>query len=243
MIHPRSPRDFAALVRGFFCERLIDQQNVSPNTVAAYRDTFRLLLAFVRKRRRRLPHEMTLDDIDAPTVLAFLHDLEATRGSAVRTRNARLSAIRAFVTYASACDPTALPVAQRVLAIPSKRFDRPLLGHLTQAEVEAVLEAPDRTAWSGRRDRVLFTMMYNTGARVSEAIGLGREDLELGSASAVRIHGKGRKDRSVPLWKRTAALLVDWLGEIAVEAKTPLFPNRHGRSMSRSGSRTGSRKL
>jgi len=214
---------------------LIDQQNVSPNTVAAYRDSFRLFLAFVRKRRRRLPYELTFDDIDAPTVLAFLDDLEATRGSTVRTRNARLSAIRAFVTYASACDPAALPVAQRILAIPSKRFDRPLLGHLTQAEVEAVLVAPDRAAWSGRRDRVLFTVMYNTGARVSEAIGLGREDLELGSTSSVRIHGKGRKDRSVPLWKRTAALLADWLVEIAVDDKTPLFPNRHGRRMSRSG--------
>jgi integrase/recombinase XerD len=231
----RPPRDFAALVRGFFCKRLIDPQNVSPHTVAAYRDTFRLRLAFVRKRRRRTQHELTLDDLDAPMVLAFLNDLEATRKNTARTRNARLCAIRAFVTYASACEPTALPITQRILAIPSKRFNRPLLGHLTQTEMESVLDAPDRSAWSGRRDRVLFTVMYNTGARVSEVIGLCREDLELGPAVAIRIHGKGRKDRSMPLWKRTAALLADWLSEIAVENKTPLFPNRHGRAMSRSG--------
>ena len=235
MNHSRQSPDFAALVRAFFCERLINQQNVSPNTVAAYRDTFRLLLAFVHKRQRRPLGELTLDDLDAPTVLAFLSDLEATRGNAVRTRNARLSAIRAFVTYASACDPTALPVTQRVLAIPSKRFDRPLLGHLTRVEVEAVLEAPDRTAWSGRRDRVLFMVMYNTGARVSEAIGLCREDVSTGSVASVRIHGKGRKDRSVPLWKKTVALLTAWLIESAPGDKTPLFPNRHGRSLSRSG--------
>lgn len=192
-------------------------------------------MAFVHRRHRRPPNEWTLDDIDAPTVLAFLSDLEATRGNKPRTRNARLTAIRAFVSYASACDPAALPVAQRVLAIPSKRFDRPLLGHLTQVEVEAVLEAPDRSAWSGRRDRVLFTLMYNTGARVSEAIGLCRGDVDTGPVTSVRIRGKGRKERSVPLWKRTIALVSHWLTEIDPGDTAPLFPNRHGRAMSRSG--------
>jgi integrase family protein with SAM-like domain len=174
MTQPRQQPDFASLVRGFFCDRLVNQQNVSPHTVAAYRDTFRLLLAFVSQRRRKTPSGLTLEDMDAPTVLAFLDDLEKGRGNSIRTRNARLTAIRAFVTYACARDPAALPLAQRVLAIPRKRFDRPLLGYLSREEVAAVLDAPVRADWSGRRDRALFTLMYNTGARVSEAIGLRR---------------------------------------------------------------------
>ena len=227
--------DFATLVRDFFCQRLLNQQNVSPNTVAAYRDSFRILLEFVRKRRKASTAALTLDDIDAPTVLAFLSHLETHRGNSVRTRNARLAGIRSFITYASAREPTALPLAQRVLAIPQKRFTRPLLGHLTKAEMEAVLEAPNRSTWSGRRDRALLLLMYNTGVRVSEAIGLRRTDLSLGSDAHVRIHGKGRKDRSVPLWKATTALVAEWLTEIGADEQTPLFPNRYGRAMSRSG--------
>jgi integrase/recombinase XerD len=162
MTNPRPSPNFATLVRDFFCDRLVNQQNVSPHTVAAYRDTFRLLLIFVQ-RRRTPPERLTLDDIDAPVVLEFLKDLETRRGNSVRTRNARLTAIRAFVTYASSRDPTALPLAQRVRGIPCKRFDRPLLGHMTRIEMEAVLRAPDPSDWSGRRDRALFTLMYNTG--------------------------------------------------------------------------------
>lgn len=229
------PPDFATLLRDFFCDRLLNQQNVSPHTVAAYRDTFRLLLEFLQRQRQRSPVAVTLADIDAPTVLAFLHDLEAGRGNAVRTRNARLAAIRAFVSYASARDPTALPLAQRVLAIPQKRFDRPRLGYLTRAEVEAVLNAPDQTAWSGRRDHALFTLMYNTGARVSEATGLRCDDVRIGPTAFVRIHGKGRKERSVPLWKTTANVLKQWLVEIDNHEQAPLFPNRHGRHLTRSG--------
>lgn len=231
----RQPPGFATLVRDFFCQRLLNQQNASPNTVAAYRDTFRILLEFMQQHRRASKTVPTLDDIDAPSVLAFLNHLETHRGNSVRTRNARLGAVRAFVTYASARDPTALPLAQRVLAIPQKRFTRPLLGHLTRAEIEAVLESPDRSAWSGRRDRALLLLMYNTGARVSEAIGLRREDVSLGPSAHVRIHGKGRKDRSVPLWKATAVLLAAWMTEIGAGEQTPIFPNRYGRAMSRSG--------
>jgi integrase/recombinase XerD len=235
MTPPRRTPDFATLVRDFFCDRLVNQQDVSPHTVAAYRDTFRLLLTFVGQRRRRPPAELSLGDFDAPTVLAFLDHLETGRGNSARTRNARLTAIRAFVTYASARDPTSLPLAQQILAIPRKRFDRPLLGHLTRAEIEAVLAAPDPADWSGRRDRSLFTLMYNTGARVSEAIGVRREDLRPGPSATVRIRGKGRKERVVPLWKATAKLLEQWVSEIPADPGSPLFPNRFGRPMSRSG--------
>lgn len=229
------PPGFAALVRDFFCERLLNQQDVSPHTIAAYRDTFRLLLAFLERQRRTSPCQLTLNDLDAPIVLAFLDDLETRRGNSVRTRNARLAAVRAFIAYASARDPTTLPLAQRVLAIPQKRFDRPLLGYLTRAEMEAVLDAPNRSTWSGRRDRALFLVMYNTGARVSEAVGLRRSDLEVGPATSVRIDGKGRKQRRIPLWKTTTALLTEWLKEIAAGENTPLFPSRRGFHLSRSG--------
>ena len=235
MTRLHQPPGFAVLIRDFFCERLLNQQSVSPHTVAAYRDTFRLLLAFLQKRRRRSPTALTLDDIDGPTVLQFLNDLESRRHNSVRTRNARLTAIRAFITYATTRDPTALPLAQRVLAIPQKRCERPLLGHLTRAEIEAVLGAPDRREWSGRRDRALFVIMYNTGARVSEAIGLRRNDLTLNPIAAVRVHGKGRKDRCVPLWKTTAAVMDEWMTEIGHGEETPLFPNRRGLPLSRSG--------
>lgn len=229
------PPGFPNLLRDFFCDRLLNQQNVSPHTVASYRDTFRLLFAFLLKERHMRPTELTLSEIDAPTVLKFLAHLESARGNSVRTRNARLAAIRAFVGYASTRDPTALPVAKRVLAIPQKRFDRPLLAYLTRTEMEAVLNAPNRTEWSGRRDHVLFTVMYNTGMRVSEAIGLRRSDIDIGPSASVRIHGKGRKDRCVPLWKATAALVKAWLAEKVYSDDAALFPNRHGHPLSRSG--------
>ncbi len=229
------PRSFATLVQDFFCERLLKQQNVSRHTLAAYRDAFRLLLTFLEQRRGSSPSQMSLDDLDAPTVLAFLDDLELRRRNSVRTRNARLAAIRAFVTYASACEPAALPMAQRVLAIPQKRYDRPLLGYLTRSEMEAVLGAPDPSTWSGRRDRALLTIIYNTGMRVSEAISLRRGDVQLGPSASVCIHGKGRKDRCVPLWRATADLITDWLEETAPQEAAPLFPNRAGGALSRSG--------
>lgn len=233
----RSPTmpGFTTLVRDFFCDRLLNQQNVSPHTVASYRDAFRLLLDFLQRRRRTPPSKLNLDHFDAPTVLAFLDELETQRGNSVRTRNARLIAIRAFISYASARDPTSLPLAQRVLAIPQKRFDRHLLGYLTRAEAQALLDAPDRTTWSGRRDRALFTVMYNTGVRVSEAIRLRSGDLEVGPTTSVRIHGKGRKERRVPLWKATTAVLKTWRQEIVAGQETPLFPNRRGLPLSRSG--------
>jgi integrase/recombinase XerD len=229
------PPTFTTLVRDFFCDRLVSQQNVSPHTVAAYCDAFRLLLAFLRRERRRDAGRLSLDDLDATTVLAFLDHLERTRGNTARTRNARLAAIRSFMGYASARDPTALPIAQQVSAIPDKRFDRPLLGHLTRDEIEAILAAPDVAVWSGRRDRALFTLMYNTGARVSEVISLCRGDIRQGPCASVRIHGKGRKERAVPLWKATTTLLAHWLAETAGGEQAPLFPNRFGKRLSRSG--------
>lgn len=226
---------FDTLVQDFFCRRLIEQQAVSPRTVEAYRDTFRLLLAYLPRRQGKPVPSLALDDLDAPAVLAFLDHLEAERGNGPRTRNARLAALRSFVKYAASRDPTAWPLARRVLAIPAKRYSKPLLGHLSREEMQAVLDAPDPTTWAGQRDRVLLAVMYNTGARVSEVVGLRRGDLSDAGARSLRIRGKGRKERVVPLWKKTAAALAAWSRRLDDGPDGPLSPNARGGPLSRSG--------
>ena len=227
--------DLARLLPAFFCQFLMQQRRASPETVNGYRDTFRLLLHFAEQYTGKSITELSLSDLDAPLVLAFLNDLEAQRHNTVRSRNARLAAIRTFVHYAALQEPTALPKIQQVLAIPMKRFDRPLVGFLSREEMEAVLHAPDSHAWSGQRDRALLTTLYNTGARVSEIIAVRRLDLECERAQALHLHGKGRKERVVPLWKQTAKLLREWLPRIGPEPQQPLFPNRFNQAMPRSG--------
>ena len=226
---------FPALLQAFFQQRLVAQRGVSAQTIASYRDTFELFLRYADQRTGRPPSALTLDDLDAPAVLAFLDHLETERGNSPRTRNLRLTALRSFMRYASVRDPTALPVAQRVLAIPSKRFDRPVLGFLSHDEVQALLAAPDRASWSGQRDAVLWAVLYNTGARVSEITGLRVADVLLDRAFALHLHGKGRKERVIPLWKSTAAQLRAWLPRIDRSPDSPVFPNRSGARLSRSG--------
>ena len=226
---------FPALLQDFFQRRLIAERGASAHTVASYRDTFELLLCYAEQRTGRTPSALTLEDLDAPVILDFLDYLEVERGNSPRTRNLRLTAIRSFLRYASVREPTSLAVAQRVLAIPTKRFDRPVLGYLSREEVEALLDAPDRSTWSGQRDAVLFAVFYNTGARVSEIIGLRVADVLLDRASALCLHGKGRKERVVPLWKSTAANLRSWLPRIDRSPEAPVFPNRAGNRLSRSG--------
>ena len=226
---------FPALLQDFFCQRLIGQRNVTPRTVAAYRDTFRLLLRYAESRLHRPPVTIKLSELDAPLILDFLDHLEHDRGNCARTRNLRLAAIRSFLRYAAYCDPTALPMVQRALAIPTKRFDKPLLGFLSRPEIQAILEAPDRSTWSGQRDHVMLTTFYNTGARVSEVVAMCVGDLDLGHAASVRVRGKGRKQRATPLWRATTKVLRPWLKRIGQDSETPLFPNRYGRTLSRSG--------
>jgi len=227
--------DLARLLQAFFCQFLMQQRHASPETVNGYRDTFRLLLHFAEQYTGKSITVLSLLDLDAPLVLAFLDDLEVQRHNTVRSRNVRLAAIRAFLHYASLEEPTALPGIQQVLAIPMKRFDRPLVGFLSREEMEAVLQAPDSHTWSGQRDRVLLTTLYNTGARVSEIIAVRRVDLECERAQALHLHGKGRKERVVPLWKQTTRLLREWLLRIGSEPQQPLFPNRFNQVMTRSG--------
>lgn len=226
---------FPILLQDFFCQRLIAQRHASDRTVASYRDTFRLLLRYAQERLHKTPDELTLADLDAPLILGFLDHLEKKRHNTIRSRNARLVAIRSFFRYASFRDPAVLPLIQRVLAIPMKRFNKPLLGFLTLVEIQAVLEAPDRSTWSGQRDRVMLATFYNTGARVSEVIGMRVADLVVDRKASVRIRGKGRKERLMPLWSSTAKLIKRWLPRISRTPDAPVFPNRDGGPLSRSG--------
>jgi site-specific recombinase XerD len=176
-----------------------------------------------------------LADLDAQFILSFLDHLENDRKNGARSRNARWAALRSFLKYAAHYDLTALPVIQQALAIPMKRFDKPLQGFLSRPEVQAILEAPDTRTWVGQRDRALFSLMYNTGARVSEVIGLRVGDVVIDGTMAAHLHGKGRKERSVPLWRPTASLIRGWKRRLeGVGDDRFLFPSRSGERMARS---------
>jgi integrase/recombinase XerD len=235
MTAPAPSPDFAALLHDYFCQRLLTQRNASPCTIASYRDTFRLFLRYVKEHTSTAPVALTLADLDAPLILAFLDHLERDRRNSIRSRNARLAALQSFYRYAAYRDPVQLPLIQRVLAIPRKRHDRPMLGFLSREEVDAVLAAPDRATWSGRRDHALFAALYNTGARVSEIIDLRAADFTSGPAATLHLRGKGRKERMVPLWKTTSHLLERWLADNPCGPDRPLFPNHGGRPLTRSG--------
>lgn len=223
------------LVHAFFCERLISETNASPQTVSGYRDSIRLLLQFMAARIKQAPSSILLEDLDAPVILCFLDDLQISRSNSSRTRNTRLAAVRSFVKYIAFREPVFLPNAERILAIPMKRFDRPVLSYLTRDEVNAISSVLDRSTWSGRRDHVLFATLYNTGARVSELTGLKIVDVNFGETAYIRLYGKGRKERSIPLWKGTAREVKNWVSYLGSEPSAPLFPNRKGLPLTRSG--------
>jgi integrase/recombinase XerD len=225
---------FAKLVQEFFLDRLIRQRNSSPQTVAAYRDCFRLLFEFARDRWNKPTESLALADLDAPLVLAFLDHLEKDRNNSIRSRNARLAAVRSFLRFAALKNPEALAIIQRALAIPMKRCTRPLVGFLSREEVQAIINAPDPTTWAGHRDQVLLSTLYNTGARVSEARGIKVADVTLEGSPMVRLHGKGRKDRTVPIWPATAVQIRRWLLRIDPAPGGSLFPTASGGPLTRS---------
>jgi integrase/recombinase XerD len=223
----------APLLQAFFSDRLQGQRHASPHTVAAYRDTIRLPLAFVEQRTGTQPSKLGIDQLDATLIGAFLDHLEHDRGNSVRTRNARLAAIHSLYRYAALRHPEHAELIQRVLAIPEKRSDTKIVSFLTEPEANAILDAPDRSTWIGRRDHVLLVVAIQTGLRVSELTGLRRRDIELGTGPHVRCHGKNRKDRTTPLTKQTVAILRVWLTERGGEPDDPLFPTRPGQQLSR----------
>ena len=227
--------NFAPLLEGFFTQRLMQQRQASRHTIAAYRDTFRLLLYFIQTRLHKAPSALALEDIDAPLVAAFLDDMEKVRGAKARTRNLRLTAVHSFFRYAALEAPSHAGQIQRVLSIPAKRFTQALVPFLSRPEVDALLAAPDQRTWSGRRDHALILLAVQTGLRLSELTGLQHEDLHLGAGAHVRVIGKGRKERCTPLSKNTRAVMTAWMREPARAAGQPLFPNARGGQLSGHG--------
>jgi integrase/recombinase XerD len=223
----------APILQGFFTDKLARQRQASPHTIAAYRDTCKLLLDFASRQVGKQPCQLDLADLDAPLITAFLAHLETERASAVSTRNARLAAIRSLFRYAALRTPDHAAQISRVLAIPPKRCDRAIVSFLTAEEIDALLAAPDKATWLGRRDHALLLLAIQTGLRVSELTGLTCGDVHLGSGAHVRCHGKGRKDRATPLTRQTVSVLRAWLAERGGQASQPLFPTRTGNPLSR----------
>lgn len=222
----------APTLESFFTDRLVTQRRVSPCTIASYRDSLKLLLEFVHERSGKQASQLDWEDLDAQAITAFLDHLETARGNSARTRNLRLTAIRSLFTYASLRHPEHAALIQRVLAIPAKRFNKPVISFLTATEIDALLAAPDTSRWEGRRDRALILLTVQTGLRVTELTGLDNGDITLGTGGNVRCTGKGRKHRAVPLTTDTQAVLQVWTTERAGRRDEPLFPTRTGRRLS-----------
>jgi integrase/recombinase XerD len=223
----------APTLQAFFTDRLIRQRRASGHTIAAYRDTWRLLLGYASRQSGKPPSQLDLADLDAPLIGAFLDHLETGRGNSVRTRNTRLAAIHSLFSYAALRHPEHAEAIARVLAIPPKRHDKALVTWLTEPEMAALLAAPDRSTWTGRRDRAMILLAAQTGLRVSELTGLTTGDIYLGTGAHVCCTGKGRKQRITPLTSGTAAALRTWLAERGGHPGQPLFPTRTGGRLSR----------
>lgn len=223
----------APTLQGFFTERMLIQRRASPNTVASYRDTFRLLLAFAQHRTGNTPSKLQLEDLDAVLIGAFLEHLEHERHNSVRTRNTRLAAVHSLFAYAALRHPEHAALIQRVLAIPAKRTDRQLVSFLTRDEVDALLAAPKRDTWTGRRDHALLLVAVQTGVRVAELTSLTRQDVNLSTGAHLRCHGKGRKERITPLTTQATDVLRVWLAEHRGQPSDPLFPSRRRGPLSR----------
>jgi site-specific recombinase XerD len=220
-------------VHAFFTDHLCRHKRVSPQTLVSCRDSFRLLLTFIRQTSGIEPSALCVTDLDAPTLLAFLDYLEQQRGNSIRSRNIRLSALRTFFRFVALRDPESVEVVTRVLAIPIKREDKKLVGSLTRPEIDALMAAPDRSSWIGRRDHALLFTMYNSGARVSEITSLKRQQVSFGATTFLELHGKGRKERTIPLWPQTRDVLKRWFRELGEHKSEMAFPNARGRPLAR----------
>lgn len=225
--------DLASMLQCFFTQRLTSERNASRNTVTAYRDTFTLLLGFASEQAGRAPHLLTFSNLNAEVITAFLTHLETVRGNSVTTRNARLAGIRSFFRYASYRCPEHAALIARVLDIQVKRTDKAVVAYLSSTEAETLINAPDRSTWTGRRDHALLHVAIHTGLRVSELCSLSINDVSLGVGAHIRCHGKGRKNRSTPLTKPTVSTIRAWLAERRGEPVDPLFATRRGTPLSR----------
>ena len=223
------------LLQSFFTEHMLSHRRASQQTVDSYRDTFRLLLRFLQQTTGKEPSRLHVADFDAPAILDFLYHLEQQRKNQIQSRNVRLAAIRSFFRLVALRDPASVNVVTRVLAIPLKRTDKRLVGYLTREEMEALLAVPNRKTWSGQRDYTLLLTFYNSGARVSEITSLKRSQVQLGPTSFLELHGKGRKERAIPLWQKTARTLKLWMEASPAPPDHPVFPSARGIRLSRDG--------
>ena len=219
----------------FFADSLCRQKRLSPHTIGSCRDTFRLLLTFLREHTGIAPAALRIADVDAPAVLRCLADLAQQRSNSVRSRNLRLAALRSFFRLVALRDPDSIGIATRVLAIPLKRTDQKLIGSLTRADMQALLAAPDQSKWSGRRDHTLLLTLYNSGARVSAITALTCQHVCCGASTFLQLTGKGRKERTIPLWPITSQGLKTWVAELGAQADRIAFPSARGKSLSRDG--------
>jgi len=224
-----------SLLQHFFAHHLVHHKHASPQTIASYRDTFRLLLEFFQQKSGIEPSRLRVTDLDVPTTLNFLDYLELNRRNSVRSRNLRLAAIRSFFRLVALRDPAHVDLASRILAIPVKRSERKVVGYLTRPEVEAILSTHDLSKWQGRRDYALLLTLYNTGARVSELINLEQNQAQFSPTSFLTLSGKGRKQRTIPLWNNTSRTLRRWFQELQTMSITIAFPNARGSPLSRDG--------
>jgi integrase/recombinase XerD len=230
-----SSQVIAPHVQAFFTESLVQQRRLSPQTLLSCRDTFRLWLTFLRHHTGVEPAALRMADVDAPVVLRFLDYLEQERRNSVRSRNIRLAALRAFFRFVALRDPASLGIVTRVLAIPVKRTDQKLIGYLTRPEIQALLTAPDRATWVGRRNHALLVTLYKSGARVSEITTLKQGQIHVAEPTCVQLVGKGRKERTIPLWADTARMLRGWFQELGEDAAHVAFPSARGTPLSRDG--------
>ncbi len=226
---------FPALLEAFFIDRLISQRRVSPNTIASYRDTFRLLLQYAHERLKKQPSSLNLDDINASLISAFLDNIEKNRNNVARSRNLRLTAIRSFFRYVSYQEPAYSAHIQQILAIPNKKHQRKLIAFLTRSEIDILLTAPDKKTWAGRRDHAFLLLAIQTGLRLSEMINLRWKDIILDKGAHVRCYGKGRKERCTPLTKQTVAVMKSWSREQKGKPEEIVFPNARGAQLSSDG--------
>jgi len=223
------------LLQSFFIQHLQLNKRVSSETIASYRDTLKLLLQYIKKQKGKEPTKLTVEDLDVDVILCFLDYLEKDRNNSIRSRNARLAAIRTFFRWVALREPRSVSLATRILAIPPKRSDKKLVKALSRTEVEAIISATDLTEWKGRRDNALLLTLYNSGARVSEIISLQRHQIHFGVNTFLQLYGKGRKERTVPLWTKTSRVLQNWFHELEDKPSQVVFPNARGKVLSRDG--------
>lgn len=223
------------LIQSFFTHHLQQNRRVSPQTVASYRDTLKLLLQFVKEQSGKEPSALCVMDLDAPAILSFLDHLEEQRRNCISSRNVRLAAIRTFFRWVALRDPENVGLATRVMAIPQKQTDKKLVQALSRPEMEAILAVPDLTKWQGRRDHAILLTLYNSGARVSEVISMQRGQVNFGVTTFLQLHGKGRKERTVPLWTKTSRALQAWFRELEGTSHQIAFPSVRGKPLSRDG--------